>query len=261
MWGGESLVRGQSWAPAVAAGAQAHIADVTDPAAVRALFAAVEREHGGLDIAVNNAGRPSWGPVARIAPAEWDAVLGVNLTGVWLCLQHELDLMRRGGGGAVVNIVSRLGIPTREENQNAYAASLVALSILTRTAARECVGSGIRVNAVTPGPTDTAMTVGDQETPAERDERVARTVPIGRLAAPAEIAAAVRWLVSDEASYVVGHDLVADARAERLTRPADPLTPARRRTMLVLSFPGGCEGAVRAPDQLPRRPGTPVEPR
>jgi NAD(P)-dependent dehydrogenase (short-subunit alcohol dehydrogenase family) len=209
-WGRESLVYGQVWAPAGKAGAQAHVVDVTDPAAVRGMFAAIEREHGRLDIAVNNAGRPSWGPVADTPRAEWDAVLGVNLTGVWLCLQHEIDLMRRGSGGAVVNVVSRIGIPMREENQGVYAASKAALSILTRTAARECIGSGIRINAVSPGPTDTAMAVWEGETPDERDERVAGTVPIGRLASPAEIAAAVRWLVSDEASYVVGHDLVVD---------------------------------------------------
>ncbi|MEY9912209.1 NAD(P)-dependent dehydrogenase (short-subunit alcohol dehydrogenase family) [Catenulispora sp. MAP12-49] len=210
VWGGESLVGGQSWAPVVPAGAQAHIVDVTDAGAVRALFAAIEHEHGRLDIAVNNAGRPSWGPVAQTPRAEWDAVIGVNLTGVWLCLQQEIDLMRRGGGGAVVNVVSRIGIPMREENQGVYAASKAALSILTRTAARECVGWGIRINAVSPGPTDTALAAWDDESQAERDARVARTVPIGRLAAPAEIAAAVRWLVSDEASYVVGHDLVVD---------------------------------------------------
>jgi NAD(P)-dependent dehydrogenase (short-subunit alcohol dehydrogenase family) len=210
VWGGESLLGGQTWAPAARAGAQAHLVDVTDPASVRELFAAVDREHGRLDIAVNNAGRPSWGPVADTPRAEWDAVLGVNLTGVWLCLRHEIELMRRGGGGAVVNVVSRIGIPMREENQGVYAASKAALSILTRTVARECIGSGIRVNAVSPGPTDTAMAVWDDETPAERDVRVARTVPIGRLAAPEEIAAAVRWLVSAEASYVVGHDLVVD---------------------------------------------------
>jgi NAD(P)-dependent dehydrogenase (short-subunit alcohol dehydrogenase family) len=159
---------------------------------------------------VNNAGRPSWGPVADTPRAEWDAVLGVNLTGVWLCLRHEIDLMRRGGGGAVVNVVSRIGIPMREENQGVYAASKAAVSILTRTAARENIGFGIRINAVSPGPTATAMAAWDDETPAERDARVARTVPIGRLAAPEEIAAAVRWLVSAEASYVVGHDLVVD---------------------------------------------------
>lgn len=210
VWGGESLERGQARAPALPAGARAHIVDVTDPASVRRLFEAIGRDPGGLDVAVNNAGRPSWGPVADTPRAEWDAVLGVNLTGVWLCLRHEIELMRRGGGGAVVNVVSRIGIPMREENQGVYAAGKAALSILTRTAARENIGYGIRVNAVSPGPTDTAMAVWEDETPDERDVRVARTVPIGRLATPEEIAAAVLWLVSPEASYVVGHDLVVD---------------------------------------------------
>lgn len=209
-WGGQSFARGHVRVPAGQAGARAHLVDVTDPGSVRELFEDVEREYGTLDIAVNNAGRSSWGPVADILRAEWDDAVGVNLTGVWLCLQHEIALMRRAGGGAVVNVVSRIGIPMREENQGAYAAGKAAVSVLTRTAARECIGSGIRVNAVSPGPTDTAPAVWENETPAERDARVARTVPIGRLAAPAEIAAAVRWLVSAQASYVVGHDLVVD---------------------------------------------------
>src|SRR5258708_6322954 len=78
-WGGELLTRGQVRAPVLPAGARAHLVDVTDPGAVRELFEAIEREHGRLDIAVNNAGRPSWGPVADTPRAEWDAVLGVNL--------------------------------------------------------------------------------------------------------------------------------------------------------------------------------------
>ncbi|GAA2000212.1 SDR family NAD(P)-dependent oxidoreductase [Catenulispora subtropica] len=220
--GGGSQDGGRARAPVGGTGARAHVVDVTDPAAVAGLFAALERDHGRLDIAVNNAGRPSWGPVADTPRHEWDAVLGVNLTGVWLCLKHEIDLMRRGGGGAVVNIASRVGMPMREPYQGVYAASKAALSVLTRTAARECAGSGIRINAVSPGPTETGAGQGGRETPGgreaseerdlrdARDVRSAHTGPIGRLASPAEIAAAVRWLVSSHASYVIGHDLVVD---------------------------------------------------
>jgi NAD(P)-dependent dehydrogenase (short-subunit alcohol dehydrogenase family) len=190
--------------------ASAVVADVSVPDQVAGLIAGIEREFGRLDIAVNNAGQPSWGAVAGTCEPEWEEVLGVNLTGVWLCLKQEIGLMRRQGGGVIVNVASRIGVHMREPFQGVYAASKAAVSVLTRTAARECVAAGIRINAVSPGPTDTAMAAWGNETAQERDTRIARTVPIGRLAAPREVAAAVLWLVSDEASYVVGHDLVVD---------------------------------------------------
>lgn len=190
--------------------ARAVVADITVPSQVAGLITGIERELGRLDIAVNNAGQPSWGTIAGTSAPEWDEVLGVNLTGVWLCLKHEIELMRRQGGGVIVNVASRIGVHMREPFQGPYAASKAAVSVLTRTAARECVAAGIRINAVSPGPTDTAMAVWGDETARERDARIARTVPIGRLAAPHEVAAAVLWLASDEASYVVGHDLVVD---------------------------------------------------
>jgi NAD(P)-dependent dehydrogenase (short-subunit alcohol dehydrogenase family) len=190
--------------------ALACVADISVPGQVAELITDIEREFGRLDIAVNNAGKPSWATVAGTSEQEWQEVIGVNLSGLWLCMKHEIALMQRQGSGVIVNVASRIGAHMREPFQGAYAASKAAAIALTRTAARECIAAGIRINAVSPGPTDTAMAAWDDETAQERDARIARTVPIGRIARPCEIATAVRWLASDEASYVIGHDLVVD---------------------------------------------------
>lgn len=186
------------------------VADVVVPDQVAGLVGEVVSRYGRLDVAVNNAGLPSWGLVADMTPTEWEQVVGVNLNGVWSCLKHELACMCEQGSGAIVNVASRIGAHMRLPYQSAYAASKSAVSTLTRTAAREYISRGVRINAVSPGPTATAMALWPGETAAERDERVAREIPIGRLAAPEEIAAAIVWLASPAAGFVVGHDLVVD---------------------------------------------------
>jgi NAD(P)-dependent dehydrogenase (short-subunit alcohol dehydrogenase family) len=186
------------------------VVDVTVAEQVAGLITAIRDEFGALDVAVNNAGVPSWGTVSETATDAWEEVIGVNLTGLWLCLKHEIGYMRLRRSGVIVNVASRIGIHMREPRQGVYAASKAAVAVLTRTAARECIASGIRINAVSPGPTDTDMAVWAGETAKERDARVRRSVPIGRLATPYEIAAAIRWLASPESAFVVGHDLVVD---------------------------------------------------
>jgi NAD(P)-dependent dehydrogenase (short-subunit alcohol dehydrogenase family) len=185
-------------------------ADITVPAQVEAMVERIRREYGRLDVAVNNAGVASWGLVADMSAEEWNGTVDVNLTGTWLCLKYEIRARVEGGGGAIVNIGSRIGAHMREPHQSAYAASKSALSTLTKSAAGEYIRRGVRINAVSPGPTDTGLALWPGETVADRDARIARTIPIGRMAQPAEIAAAVRWLVSPEAAFVVGHDLVVD---------------------------------------------------
>jgi NAD(P)-dependent dehydrogenase (short-subunit alcohol dehydrogenase family) len=184
--------------------------DVTDPVAVTALVDAVLAEHGRLDIAVNCAGVPSWGRVAELTEQEWESVLRTNLDGTWHCLKQQVRAMLPRRAGTIVNVSSRIGPHMRVPMQAAYAASKAGVSALTRTAAREYVSQGIRINAVSPGPTLTVMADWPGETAADRDARLARDVPIGRAARPAEVAAAIAWLASDEASFVVGHDLVVD---------------------------------------------------
>ncbi|SEG89695.1 NAD(P)-dependent dehydrogenase, short-chain alcohol dehydrogenase family [Thermomonospora echinospora] len=190
------------------------VADLTRPGDAAAMVDAAVSRHGRLDVAFNNAGVFGMlGPVADYDEEVWDTVLATNLTGVFLSMKHEIAHMREHGGGAIVNVSSNIGDHYRLPGASAYAASKSAVTALTRTAALEYIGEGIRINAVSPGPVDTPMSFRPGETREERDERYKAALPIGRVAAPEEIAAAVLWLCSDEAAFVVGQDHVIDGGA------------------------------------------------
>ncbi|WP_339154532.1 glucose 1-dehydrogenase [Actinomadura luteofluorescens] len=187
------------------------VADVADPASAAGMVEAVAGRHGGLHVAVNNAGIFSAaGPVADIDPAAWNAVLAVNLTGVFLSMKHEIAHMRAHGGGAIVNVSSNIGAHGRRPGLAAYAASKAAVSVLTRTAALDHVADGVRVNAVSPGATDTPMSLLPGESHAERAERMRASAPSGRVSETGEVAETILWLASGASSHVVGHDLVVD---------------------------------------------------
>ncbi|MGN9843080.1 SDR family NAD(P)-dependent oxidoreductase [Nonomuraea sp. H19] len=194
--------------------ASAFAVDVTRSAEVAAMVAAAVSRYGGLDVACNSAG--VFGmlePVADYDEDVWDDVLAVNLKGVFLSMKHEIAHMRAHGGGAVVNVASNLGAHWRLAGAGAYAASKAAVSFLTRTAARDHIADGVRINAVSPGPIDSPMSTRPGETLDERDARMKTALPIGRVAAPEEIAAAVLWLSSPASSFVVGQDHVIDGGA------------------------------------------------
>ena len=184
--------------------------DVSDDAQVETMVDRTVSEFGRLDAAFNNAG-----VMARIAPTadstreEWDRVIGINLRGVWSCMKYELRQMQRQGNGAIVNNAS-VGALTGNPGIGSYIASKHGVVGLTRTAALEYVKHGIRVNAVNPGLMDTQIArdvvSGDEQAYTE----AANHVPIGRAGRPEEIAAAVLWLCSPGASYVVGHALTVD---------------------------------------------------
>ncbi|GLY43927.1 short-chain dehydrogenase [Amycolatopsis sp. NBRC 101858] len=194
--------------------ASAVTVDVTDSADVARMVATVVERHGGLDVAVNNAGiLGSPAPAADLDEDAFGAVIGTNLTGTWLCLKHEVAHMRAHGGGAIVTIASNIGAHGRLPNMAAYAASKAAVSALTRTAARDHIADGVRINAVSPGATATDMSLRPGETDADRAARLKGAIPLGRVGATAEVAAAVLWLASDEAAFTVGHDLVVDGGA------------------------------------------------
>ncbi|EHR53092.1 short-chain alcohol dehydrogenase like protein [Saccharomonospora marina XMU15] len=188
-------------------------ADVSRPEDVAGLVATTVDRHGGLHVAFNNAGVLAAGAVADVEAADWDRLLAVNLTGVWLSMKHEIIHMRAHGGGTIVNTASNLGAHMRLASLGAYAASKAAVSALTRTAAREYIDDGIRINAISPGPIDTTMSLQQGETEADRADRMKTMLPARRVGTLDEAAAAVLWLASAESSYAIGHDLVLDGGA------------------------------------------------
>jgi NAD(P)-dependent dehydrogenase (short-subunit alcohol dehydrogenase family) len=188
-------------------------ADVTRDDDVARLVAETVARYGGLDVAFNNAGvLGTPGPLAELDEDAW-AQVWANPTATWLSMKHEIAHMRAHAGGAIVNTGSSIGAHMRLPGLGAYAASKAAVSALTRTAAREHIGDGIRINAISPGPVDTWMSRLPGESDADRDERMKDSLPIGRVATLDEIADAVLWLASSQSSFSVGSDLVLDGGA------------------------------------------------
>ncbi len=194
--------------------AAAITADVTRSEDLAALVTQTAATHGSLDIAVNNAGTlTAFGPVGDIDEDQWSTLVSVNLTGILLSMKHEIAQMRRNGGGVIINIASTLGAHMRLTGLGAYVATKAAVSALTRNAALDHIHEGIRINAVSPGPADTPMSYRPGETQADRDARMRQQLPAGRVGNLDEIAAAVLYLASPEAGFVVGTDLLIDGGA------------------------------------------------
>ncbi|MFJ3659583.1 SDR family NAD(P)-dependent oxidoreductase [Streptomyces sp. NPDC090119] len=195
--------------------AAAVTADVSSSAEVREMVRRTVDQFGSLDVAVNNAGVFRGGaPVADLPEEDWRALLDINVSGVLFGLQAEIAQMRtQPGGGAIVNIASNLGAHRRAKGLAAYIASKAAVSALTRAAALDHIGDGVRINAVSPGPSDTAMSRRPGECDADRAARMKDVAPLGRVSSTAEIAAAVLYLASPDAASVVGTDLVVDGGA------------------------------------------------
>lgn len=182
--------------------------DVSQNDEVEAMVADAVTTFGRLDYAFNNAGIGSGGaPITETMEADWDRTIAINLKGVWLCMKHECTHMLRQGGGAIVNTSSMMGMVSGP-GISAYSASKAGVLGLTRSVALDFARQGIRVNAVCPGSVWTAMT----ERPDARlaMERIAETTPMGRLGVPREIADAVVWLCSDQASFVTGQTFSID---------------------------------------------------
>jgi NAD(P)-dependent dehydrogenase (short-subunit alcohol dehydrogenase family) len=181
--------------------------DVAEPAQVRAAIDQVAARFGRIDALVNNAGIAVFKPLLETTYEEWARVLAVNLSGPFLCTQACAPVMLKGGGGSVVNIGSISGVRA-STLRVAYGTSKAGLAHLTRQQAAELGNMGIRVNGVAPGPVDTAM-ARQVHTPTIRaDYRDA--IPLNRYGTEEEIAAAVWFLCSDEASYVNGQMLAVD---------------------------------------------------
>ncbi|MFT3865098.1 MAG: SDR family oxidoreductase [Solirubrobacterales bacterium] len=181
-------------------------ADVTREADHEMLVGRCVEAFGALDFAHNNAGTSFAGGVEDTPVEAWDRVMDVNLKGVWLGMKHQLARMRQQGGGAIVNTAS-LGATMAIENLAAYIAGKHAVLGLTKAAALEVAGAGIRVNAICPSTTRTPMLEG---LPPEQIERIVRPHAIERLCEPEEVAEAAVWLVSERSSLVTGAPLRID---------------------------------------------------
>ena len=181
--------------------------DVSEPAAVAAAFAAVAKRFSRLDALVNNAGIAIFKPILDVTYEDWSRVLAVNLTGPFLCTQAAAPLMRDSGGGAIVNITSISGLRA-STLRTAYGTSKAGLAHLTKQQAAELASLGIRVNAVAPGPVDTAMAkaVHTPEIRADYHDHM----PLNRYGLESELAEAIFFLCSDKASYITGQVLCVD---------------------------------------------------
>lgn len=183
--------------------------DIGDPTSVAALFERLRKEFTRLDAAFNNAGVGGNAlPLAEIEEDDWARCLQINLSGAWRCLKHEIRWMLDSGGGAIVNNCSIFGLVG---GSNAcYTAAKHGIAGLTKSAALSYAASGIRVNAVCPGLIESGMGLRVLQRAAERAQDVIGLHPVGRVGTPDEVANAVLWLCSADASFVHGHMLNID---------------------------------------------------
>src|SRR5579884_1069398 len=186
-------------------------ADVSNAAEVEAAVARTVSEFGRLDCAFNNAGIEGEPALThKCSEANWNRVIAINLTGVWLCMKAEIaQMLKQGGGGAIVNTSSGAGL-AGVPHMPAYVASKHGVAGLTRAAAIEYGKHGIRINAVCPGPIRTPMTGRMFEKRPDMEQKMARAEPLRRMGEPGEIGEAVAWLCSDHASYVTGLPMPVD---------------------------------------------------
>ena len=188
-----------------------HQVDVRDEAAVEAAVRSIVETYGRLDIVVNAAGVAGGGPAHLVPQEEWDRVIAVNLTGTFLVSKHALaHMMERGGGGSIVNIASIEGIEGTEGGSS-YNASKGGVVLLTKNMAIDYARPGVRVNCICPGFIETPMMSGIMDmAPDEFRSQYLKAHKLGRFGQPEEIAAAVAFLASDDASFITGHALVVD---------------------------------------------------
>ncbi|WP_407176866.1 SDR family NAD(P)-dependent oxidoreductase [Bradyrhizobium sp. STM 3562] len=181
--------------------------DVSDASQVAQALDQVAKRFGRLDTLINNAGIATFAPLLDTSETDWNRILAVNLTGPFLCTKAAVPLMREAGGGAVVNITS-ISAVRASTLRSAYGTSKAALAHLTKQLAVELASLGIRVNAVAPGPVDTAMAKAVHTPQIRADYHDA--IPLNRYGLEEELAEAIYFLGSDRSSYITGQILAVD---------------------------------------------------
>jgi NAD(P)-dependent dehydrogenase (short-subunit alcohol dehydrogenase family) len=201
--------------------------DVSEPAQVERAFAEFARHFSRLDALVNNAGIAVFGPIMQTSFADWSRVLAVNLNGPFLMTQAAVPLLRDNGGGAIVNVTSISGLRA-STLRVAYGTSKAGLAHLTKQQAVELAALGIRVNAVAPGPVDTAMAkaVHTPEIRADYHDHM----PLNRYGLEDELAEAIYFLCSERASYITGQVLAVDGGFDSTGIGLPTLRGQRRNT-------------------------------
>ncbi|MCY3834100.1 MAG: 3-oxoacyl-[acyl-carrier-protein] reductase [Chloroflexi bacterium] len=180
--------------------------DVSDAEQVASMFKAIATGFKSIDILVNNAGMTRDNVIMMMKPADFDAVIETNLRSCWLCCKSAARTMMRKRSGSIVNITSVVGIAGNGGQTN-YAASKAGIIGLTKSLAKELAPRGLRVNAVAPGFVETDMTADLSD---EIKDKAIEAIPLGRMGAAEDIARAVAFLASDDASYITGQTLVVD---------------------------------------------------
>jgi NAD(P)-dependent dehydrogenase (short-subunit alcohol dehydrogenase family) len=183
--------------------------DVTREADWEGAVATAEHLYGRLGVLVNNAGIGGGNRIEDTTLEQWERIMAVNATGVFLGTRAAIPALRRSGGGSIVNISSQLGLVGTDNSSPQYQASKGAVRLLTKATAIQYAKEGIRANSVHPGPIVTAMTERRRADPEQHRLMLSR-IPLGRYGQPEEVALGVLYLASDESSFVTGSELVID---------------------------------------------------
>lgn len=179
--------------------------DVSESSSVKDAMAEVENQFGRLDVVVNNAGIGSVDAFLDTPDENWQRVIGVNLTGTFLCCREGARLMQKSGGGVIINVSSSAVMSG--EGPSHYCASKAGVIGLTRSIARELASSGIRVNTLVPGPTNTPMMA---DIPDDWMEQMVAAIPLGRMCEPEEVARVASFLATDDASFITGQNIAVN---------------------------------------------------
>lgn len=186
--------------------------DVADSSQVRDMVEQCVNQFGGLDYAFNNSGMlgDQFAPIENYEEQNWQRVIDVNVTGVFLCMKYQIPEMLKRGGGAIVNMASVSGLRGSRGGAAVYATSKHAVIGLSKSAALENAQRNLRVNTVCPAVIDTPMAQENLLADEATAQQVIEWHPMGRIGDPDEVAAPVLWLCSDEASFITGHQLIMD---------------------------------------------------